>query len=242
MDTIKEIHELELDDIYPSEESIKKKIFGGVKYVIIGKPGSGKSFLIRDLLYRKSQFIPVAVVISGSEETNKFYSSMIPEKFIHNEYDESIVEKFMERQKYATQYIKNPWCAFIMDDCMEDSTIFKKNIMKRLFKNGRHLDMMAIFSSHYVFDLPATIRSNVDGVFIFREPNMVNREKLYKNFAGIIPTFQLFQKLMNCITQDYTALYINNITQSNNWQDCVFFYKAEKHNSFQFGCPEYQNF
>ena len=69
------------------------------------------------------------------------------------------------------------------------------------------------------------------------------RKTIWENYAGIIPDFQLFCDIMDKITDDYTALYIHNATQSNNFEDCVFYYKATPvPKSFKFGCDEYWDF
>lgn len=239
-----EIKELDLDMIVPNLESIKTNK-GGTKLCIIGKPGSGKSVLTKDIIYSKRHVIPVGMVISGSEDSNKFYESFFPKIFINEKYDKEAVEKFIERQKLAKDKFKapwNPWSLLIMDDCMDDVKIFNDPMLIGLFKNSRHWAMLSIFACQYVFDFKPVIRSNIDGVFIFREPNKVNREKIWKNFASIIPTFPLFCKIMDDITTDYTCLYINNFTSSNDWQDCVFYYRAKNRPDFKFGCQDYWDF
>ena len=58
--------------------------------VLIGKRETGKSYLVKDLLYHH-QDQPAGTVISGTEGANSFYSSMMPSCFIHGEYNESII-------------------------------------------------------------------------------------------------------------------------------------------------------
>lgn len=236
-----ELQELNLDSIRPTEDSIKTSL-GGSKICIIGKPGTGKSVLIKDLIYSKKHIIPVGTVISGSEDSNRFYERFFPKLFIYEKYDKNVIQRFVDRQKVAKENLENPWSILILDDCMDDVKVFSDPLMIGLFKNSRHWAMLSIFACQYVFDFKPVIRSNIDGVFIFREPNLTNREKIYKNFASIIPTFKLFSLIMDEITTDFMCLYINNQTTSNNWQDCVFYYKAVLRDDFVFGCDDYWTF
>ena len=57
----------------------------GPVVVLIGRRDTGKSFLVRDLLYYHRN-IPIGTVISGTEAGNGFYSSHVPKLFIHEEY------------------------------------------------------------------------------------------------------------------------------------------------------------
>jgi hypothetical protein len=230
--------------IVPNYESIRENK-GGSKYCIIGKPGSGKTTLTEDIIYSKLDLIPVAEVISGSEDSNSFYSQFFPKLFVHEKYDKETIEKFIQRQKLAISNFKTPttpWALLIMDDCMDNTKIFSDPLLIGLFKNSRHWKMMSLFICQYVLDFKPVIRSSLDGVFIFREPNVSNREKLWKNFASIIPTFSLFCKIMDDITVDHTCLYIDNFTTTNNWQDCVYYYKATRRPPFKFGCLDYRIF
>ena len=66
--------------------------------VFIGKRETGKSFLVKDLLYYH-RHIPIGTVISGTEGANKFYGHMIPSLFIHEQYTPGIVANTLKRQK-----------------------------------------------------------------------------------------------------------------------------------------------
>ena len=233
------IKELNINSIRPNLENLN---MGGSKITIIGKPGSGKSVLIKHLLYSKQHIIPTGIVISGSEDSNRFYSSLFPDLFIFDKYNKEVIENFIKRQKMARQHLSNPWGVLVMDDCMDDVKIFNDPLMQGLFKNGRHWNMLAIFANQYVFDFKHSIRTNIDGIFIFRDTNQSNREKIYKNFASIIPSYSIFCQLMNEMTTDYTCIYINNQIQSNEWTDAVFYFKAEQVPDFSFGCDDYLHF
>ncbi len=243
MSSLKKIllQELNVNMIRPNTESLKSNL-GGTKITIIGKPGSGKSMLIKYLLYCKRHIIPAGVVISGSEESNRFYSTMFPKSFIYVKYKKELIENVKQRQKLAKDHLDNSWLVLVMDDCMDDVKIFNDPVMIGLFKNSRHWNLFSIFANQYVFDFKPVIRTNIDGIFIFREPNQTNREKIYKNFASIIPSYKIFCAIMDQITNDYTCIYINNQLHVNDWTECVFWLKAQMVEDFKFGSEDYWEF
>ena len=65
--------------------------------VFLGKRNTGKSFLVRDILYYNRD-IPVGTVISPTENANKFYSNIVPSLFIHDEYTPELLESVVKRQ------------------------------------------------------------------------------------------------------------------------------------------------
>ena len=77
----------------------------GPVVVLIGRRDTGKSFLVRDLLYYH-QDIPIGTVISGTEAGNGFYSEHVPKLFIHDEYNSVIIENILKRQKTVLKQLK----------------------------------------------------------------------------------------------------------------------------------------
>ena len=77
----------------------------GPVIVLIGRRDTGKSFLVRDLLYYQ-QDIPIGTVISGTEAGNGFYGNMVPKLFIHDEYNTAIIENILKRQKIVMKQVK----------------------------------------------------------------------------------------------------------------------------------------
>ncbi len=237
-----DINELNLESINPNTINFNNKEQGGSKIVIIGKPGTGKTTLISNLLYHKKHIYPTGLVISGTEDSNGHYSKIFPSTFVYNKLEKDIIDNYIKRQKIAKKYLKNPWSVLLLDDCTDDPRLFNDPLFQGLFKNGRHWKMLFILSLQYCLDVKPVIRTNVDGCFILRETNLKNRKSLWENYAGVIPDFSQFCDIMDQITDDYTALYINNTGQSNKLEDCVFYYKATPVDNFKFGCDEYWNF
>jgi hypothetical protein len=221
----------------------------GPVIVLIGRRDTGKSFLVRDLLYYH-QDIPIGTVISGTEEGNGFYSKLVPKLFIHNEYNTAIIENILKRQRGVLKQIKKEMEAFkkstidprafiILDDCLFDSTWSRDKMMRLLFFNGRHWKLMLIITMQYPLGIPPALRTNIDYVFILREPYIANRKRIYENYAGMFPTFESFCQVMDQCTENYECLVINNNSKSNRLQDQVFWYKADSHNDFRLGSKEF---
>jgi len=221
----------------------------GPVIVLIGRRDTGKSFLVRDLLYYH-QDIPIGTVISGTEEGNGFYGKMVPKLFIHNEYNTAIIENILKRQKGVLKQVKkeietfrrstiDPRTFVILDDCLYDNTWARDKMMRLLFMNGRHWKVMLLITMQYPLGIPPTLRTNIDYVFILREPYIANRKRIYENYAGMFPTFESFCQVMDQCTENFECLVINNNSKSNKLQDQVFWYKADEHNDFRLGSKEF---
>jgi GTPase SAR1 family protein len=237
------IKELNVDIIPPITKRMNEPDYGGSKIVVIGKPGTGKTTLIASLLYAKKHIVPVGIVMSGSEDSNGFYRKIFPSTFVFNDYDEDKLKDFIKRQKIAKQHVQVPWAVCLLDDCTDDPRIFNNPLQQGMYKRGRHWKMWYILSLQYAMDVKPVIRTNVDGIFILREPILKNRKSLWENYASIIPDFNTFCELMDKLTDDYHAIYIHNTGNTNEWTDCVYYYKAPiVPKSFKFGCKDFWKF
>jgi hypothetical protein len=240
---------LELRKFDMKNISFKPNENKGPVVVLIGKRDTGKSFLVRDLLYYQQE-IPIGTVISGTEEGNGFYGKMVPKLFVHNEYNTAIIENILKRQRTVLKQIKkemdtykrstiDPRAFVILDDCLYDNTWSKDKMMRLLFMNGRHWKVMLVITMQYPLGIPPTLRTNIDYVFILRENYIANRKRIYENYAGMFPTFESFCQVMDQCTENYECLVINNNVKSNKLQEQVFWYKADSHNDFRLGSKEF---
>ena len=216
---------------------------------MIGRRDTGKSFLVRDLLWYH-QDIPIGTVISGTEAGNGFYAAHVPKLFIHDEYNSAIIENILKRQKTVIKQVKkeveayrksniDPRAFVILDDCLYDATWTKDKMMRLLFMNGRHWKVMLVITMQYPLGIPPNLRTNIDYVFILREPYIANRRRIYENYAGMFPTFESFCQVMDQCTENFECLVINNNCKSNKLQDQIFWYKAEPHSDFRLGSKEF---
>ena len=82
------------------------------------------------------------------------------------------------------------------------------------------------------------LRTNVDYVFILKEPYMSNRRRIFDNYAAAFPSFEFFCQIMDQCTENFECLVINNNTRSNRLEDSVFWYKADIRGDFRIGAPE----
>ena len=240
---------LELKKFDMKSISFKPNENKGPVVVLIGKRDTGKSFLVRDLIFYQQE-IPIGTVISGTEEGNGFYAKMVPKLFVHNEYNTAIIENILKRQRTVLKQIKkemesykrstiDPRAFVILDDCLYDATWTRDKMMRLLFMNGRHWKVMLIITMQYPLGIPPALRTNIDYVFILRENYIANRKRIYENYAGMFPTFESFCQVMDQCTENFECLVINNNSKSNKLQDQVFWYKADSHNDFRLGSKEF---
>ena len=105
--------------------------------------------------------------------------------------------------------------------------------------NGRHFKIMFIITMQYPLGIPPNLRTNIDYVFILRENNINNRKRIFDNYAGMFPTFEMFCQVMDQCTENFECLVIKNNAQTNKLEEQVFWYKAAPHEDFRIGAPEF---
>jgi hypothetical protein len=214
--------------------------------VVIGKKDTGKSFLVRDILFQTQRHFPVGTVISATEVANEFFQHMVPSKLIYDKYDKAVIERVIQRQarikskRNTDKTARNgsssidPRAFLILDDCLYDAKSWINEESTRfVFMNGRHIDLMTIITMQYPLGITPNLRTNVDFVFILRENILGNRRRIYENYAGMFPTFEMFCQFMDQCTENYECLVICNNVASNKLEDQVFWYKAADHPPFK---------
>lgn len=219
------IKEFDLNNMHPIDTNDLKS---ASKIVVIGKPKTGKSTLIENIMLYKSHICPIAQIASGTEQENGFYKRISTDTTIFDKFDMKCTENFIKRQKIARQYLPNPWALKIDDDVTDDPTVMKKPLMQGMFKRGRHWNMIYILALQYPMDIPTAIRSCVDYVFILSTNILSDRKRIYENLPfGSLVSFQDFCDILDGVTEDHTALVLDNMVESNKIEDRLFYFKAD---------------
>jgi hypothetical protein len=216
--------------------------------IFIGPRNTGKSTNLFSVL-RQNTNIPIGVVISGTEGANHAFEKIVPKMLIYEEYDTEIVDKFLDRQKQIMNQVNlekkkygrtdiDPRAFLVLDDCMYDNSWASEKNIRFIFLNGRHLKIFCLITMQYPMGIPPALRANVDYIFINRNNMIKEREKIYHQYAGMFPSFEVFNSVLTQTTENYECLVIDKKSQSNKLEDQVFWYKAEINNNFKMCSPE----
>lgn len=222
--------------------------------LVVAKRRAGKSFLIRDILYHFRN-IPAGIVMSGSEEASPYYSYFIPSIFIHDEFKSDELENvFIMQKKNLAKARKNGLgddkgkCSdnnffIILDDLLSDKGDWiKDKHIRRLFMNGRHYNLFSVIALQYILGIPPDLRNNIDYIFLFNEPNLKNRRKIYDEYCGMIPTFERFNNIFEQCTKNHECLVIKLTGNFNSYSDQIFYYKAKERKDFRVGSKQFWSF
>ena len=235
-------------DIEINLDKFKMQWVGDNKIIVlIGPRGRGKSTILLDYLYW-NQDIPYCTCVAPTENLNATYSGHIPSRFIFTKYTPTLLEAFLKRQMdlrsnkqaalggYGDQRFKDVDCRglLIMDDCLADNKNWKNDpSLKWIFMNGRHADITFIVTMQYQVGIPPELRVNIDWVFLCRETKKVEKEKLHKYYAGIFPSYDMFNQIFMRCTKDKRCMIINSLSDSEKIEDQVFWYHAAIHDHFR---------
>jgi hypothetical protein len=200
-----------------------KKMAEHCVVLMVAKRRSGKSFLVKDLMYYKRNLL-TGVVMSGTENGNGFYGKWIPPIFVYTEFDKEALERLLNRQKKLTQRGIAQGVFVILDDLSFDKKLMNDSVMRELLFNGRHYKITLFICLQYCLDLSPPLRANIDYVFALKEN--VFREKLFKNFFPITRNLATFNTIMDEMTKDFGVLVLDNTSSSSKLNECVFWYKA----------------
>jgi hypothetical protein len=247
-----EFDTFDLDSLFPKWPCGDGK-WGKIIYVL-GKRNTGKTKIVLDILAHNRD-VPVVTCISLSDQFNRTYAKHIPSRFIFHKYTPELLSKVLERQQkvvnkrvMAAEGVGDPKykdmdtrLILIMDDCLADANSWKNDEnLAWIFYNGRHVDITLIMTMQYQIGIGPKFRGNLDYVFICKETKIVEKEKLWKYYAGMFRNMNSFDQILTHFTKDYGVMVLDNTSQSDKIEEQVYYYKAKLYSEpFRTCCHEF---
>lgn len=222
-----------------------KKMKDNANVLILGMRASGKSTLVRNILYHK-QDCNIGGIFSKTEKLCKFYSDFCPADTIYHDFNKYII---MDKMNKMNNIIN------IMDDCLSSKGDWMKNQIIKDMMDKKH-NFLNIFTFQYPLSFSKEFRENIDYVFIMNEQFISNVKRL-KSYAPFITEFDDFNKILRRIMSidNFNVMVIDNtinkykynishtiddsdelvgildescIPHLDNIKDRIFWYKAEE--------------
>ena len=215
--------------------------------VCIGKRRTGKSWALRNLMYLLKDKIPAGIVISQTDELNKFWRQYIPAKFIYNRYEPEILDAVFKRQKAIlndknlTKDEKEQKAPFfiLLDDVISDQRLkYDENLME-LYVSGRHYKLFVLLTTQYAKAVTPVIRGNTDFVLIFKTIQGRQREALWEDFGDFL-TKDAFNRMVDAYTEDNEIMVVNTCPEHHvDPLEMMSWWKAQDPGAFKMGSKEY---
>jgi hypothetical protein len=224
-----------------------KQIAECASMLVVGGRRTGKSMLMRDLLWHMRDRIYDARVYTGTMEDEESWDNYTPAKYV-TFCQEALPEEDLnaalrlqdERKKIAKLHgIKCPPSLFLFEDCeFLKPSIWSSQPVKSLALNGRHRRTFLMAAVQYLISARSEIRGMWDLAFFCFEPMTNNRERVFKNFGGMCGSFAEFDSIFCAATRDWGVLVIDCRAKSYKLQDCLFWYRAKDVGKYRLGVPD----
>ena len=179
---------------------------------LIAKRNSGKSVLLKHLVNSEKHKFHKIFVLCPTEKINRFYSDIVSDECIFDNYDEKWMNKLIDKMteinaNKPTKERKH--ILLILDDCVSDTNFHQSPTIKKLFLRGRHINISLLITTQYIYLISPSMRNNIDWVMC----GQMNQQSIFlltnEYLSGNISKEE-FVKMYNRCTKDYNFLVINN--------------------------------
>ena len=214
--------------------------------VAIGKRRTGKSWAFRNIMYDMKDKIPAGIVISQTDELNKFWQSYIPKQYIFGKYSPEILDFVFQRQKAILndknktedQIEKEAPFFVLLDDVISDQRLkYDENLME-LFVAGRHYKLFVLITTQYAKGITPILRGNTDYVICCKTMQGRQREALWEDFGDFM-TKDGFFTLLDAYTEDNEVVVFDTSENTSDPLQMLKWWKACDPGEFQMGSKEY---
>lgn len=235
------------EDVYTIHRFDMARIVPGSVVLVLGARGTGKTTIIKELLYHMSNY-HLGVIMVDTLDTAAEYATHLPDTYIYNQYDPEIVEALIMQQEKQIQRCKQRGIKpavvgspkfLILDDLGFSKDINKDPVLRRIYSNGRHFKLTTIIAAQYCMQVPKECRLMFDYVFTTYEKTKKFREQIYDQFDVGFPDENVLHKVMQKCTEDYSVMVLDKrSTGRAGLTDSVFHFKAKFGREFTVGPPE----
>lgn len=193
---------------------------------IFGPGRMGKTFLIRDLLYKNHHRFSDVVVICPAPHAAEKYRKLSPHILVFCKLDGETLEAINDlyaRQKILTARGDGRKLLIILDSCISaDKRYLNSPIIKQLYKDRDTFALWVIVQ--YLNDLAPDCRNQLDIFIVLKTGTLTMQHKLYQFLNGgdfkdekqFCATLQKYTTNFGCLVKDTTAAAEN-----------FFWYKAD---------------
>jgi hypothetical protein len=197
--------------------------------MFVGKPSSGKSFAVKNILYRylKEGYYKFGIVVSPTANFSGDFD-FLPQSSIWSKYDEARVLKYVGKLAEYRQQHNNqlpPPSFLLFDDCLGQINFYSPEFSNFL-ACFRHYNLSIYFVSQYLsgFGSSTLLREITTASFIFQTQFENSLKVLYKAFGGILGDYDSFKDLIQKIGErkHHCVLYIaNQNTKETTYYDFI---------------------
>ena len=249
---IDNIMTLSMEQLHLSAFDIKASCRKNFNAVLIGKKHTGKSTIIQDILYYLSKTgIPRACVFSATEESNGFFSKFIPGTYIFgiDNVDKRLTsimddqKKLLMRQRIGEiDKSIDTRIVIVLDDIGFKKDVLGSQIIRQMFMNGRHDNIILIVTIQHCMLLRPELRANSDYIFVLKQNAVSCIKNLHDHYFGVFPTRKEFSLVLSSCTQNYQCLVLDNTKPTTDIPQICFWYKATPNRRFRVGSREFWSF
>jgi hypothetical protein len=195
---------------------------------IIAKRRSGKSVLIKSLIYEDWRFMFHKIYVFTDSTYNKFYKQFLSR--IHEGYDAGEINKIIDSQKgkLNSRDVNDPEnirVLIILDDIMR---VKHSEALLRLCNQGRHLHVSICMALQDSVLISREMRDQLDIIVSFRQSSKIARERLVHGYMATDDLKHGERVLMDATKEPYSALVIDNTSNSYDLEEFTYTYKVEK--------------
>jgi hypothetical protein len=168
------------------EIKLSPEYFLNKNTLIYGETGTGKSVIIKDILFQLTKHVEQCIVFSAMEDQNGTYKGIVPSVAIHQKIDHEILKEIWTRQEA---------CATVYNKANDPA------IIERLFNKFADNNVIALLKR-------AEIAKGVKLREIELDPNPGNREKQRKALGKTVTKF------IHCIHKNHICKCVPKMTKT----------------------------
>jgi uridine kinase len=193
------------------------RLGNNAKICIIGKRGSGKSWVVRKLvetLNKSPDYLENTLIMAPTETYTKFHTKNFPQAKILTGYDIDHV------QENLRDHIDG---CIVYDDCL---SVKPHPEIENVLCDTKYWAKSFILALQFANDISHKLTKNCDYIFLLREDFYNNKKKYYDLYGKMFSTFEQFNEVFGQLTQNYGCMIIDMKSKSDNVLEKVFSFNA----------------